>query len=408
MNIVTTKSIISLISKKYKGNALLLALFVVVIISLITLFIITLSDISNKAEAKVIRNIEMQNFAENALELSYNTNNNTFNFFDNEIIANISDKLFGVYLLKEITVKHSNLNKSFHAISGYQPDTLSAIQLANSRYGVTIGKHVQIVGNCYFPSKNMAINSKNIKGQVFFTNQNFPQPQNSTVSAIQQSFQIQPNDSVLLLSNISANEYLFNSFTNKTLKIICNQKNIKHYINGNVMLISTDTIFISSNSKLNNVIIYAPKIIVEENTYGKMQLFAEHGLEIKNNVTLKFPSAAVLLNSNNNGELNIGKYSNINGAVILIKQNNMNNKHLTLQISNSTVNGLVYSNDYLKIDSADITGMCIAREIYYKDLFSMSINKINNVTIQKANKKLSFPVIIPFNNKHQTINWLPY
>ena len=104
MNIVTTKSIISLISKKYKGNALLLALFVVVIISLITLFIITLSDISNKAEAKVIRNIEMQNFAENALELSYNTNNNTFNFFDNEIIANISDKLFGVYLLKEITV----------------------------------------------------------------------------------------------------------------------------------------------------------------------------------------------------------------------------------------------------------------------------------------------------------------
>jgi cytoskeletal protein CcmA (bactofilin family) len=102
--------------------------------------------------------------------------------------------------------------------------------------------------------------------------------------------------------------------------VLSNNKIVGHYL-----VVSNKMIEVEASSKLTDVILIAPKIVIRDNVEGTFQAVASEHIEVGNNCQLNYPSSLALVNVNRKkmpneaSQIFIGKNSKIKGPVLYVE-----------------------------------------------------------------------------------------
>src|SRR5690606_41393189 len=82
------------------------------------------------------------------------------------------------------------------------------------------------------------------------------------------------------------------------------------FLKGNIILISNNPVVIDSSSNIEDVLLFAPYIIIKNGFRGSIQAFAQNYIRLKNDVDLEYASVLGLMpKSIKNADYKIGRAS---------------------------------------------------------------------------------------------------
>jgi hypothetical protein len=182
------------------------------------------------------------------------------------------------------------------------------------------------------------------------------------------------------------------SFIKETSYFALPQKTEDLVLQGNAILYG-DEVTISSRSIINDVILVARKVIVEDGFTGSMQIMASDTVILKKNVHLLYPSGIYLNGNNGKTFLNIGPQSRLDGYALI---NGNVDKGNTLLISpnyhqepDAVFCGLLYVNGTADMNGI-ISGAAYIKECYYLPVNGIYVGTLYNVRIERG-KQIVYP-----------------
>jgi hypothetical protein len=171
---------------------------------------------------------------------------------------------------------------------------------------------------------------------------------------------------------------------------------------GNFVLKAKDSIRISKNVVLEDVILMAPQITFEEGFNGTVQAFATKGIELEENVVLNYPSVVGVFNqSREEGTIKIKKNGKISGAIVLYGNSfeTINKNNIEID-ADGLIIGDIYCSGKLFLKSK-VYGSVYTNNFYYKTHSAKYDNIINDVEIN-ALKRPNYFIAIPLLNTKKT------
>ncbi|NOZ47670.1 MAG: hypothetical protein GXO79_12950 [Chlorobi bacterium] len=413
-----------------KAGALYYAVFVAFVIILISGFLflssyLTRQNINYYIEKDQLRaNINSGYILiKNNFNLVSSGNFRNITLFGNEKV-NIQKRYWGLYYILEIESKWKNLEEKSISLAGlnvFKTEKI-ALYLADFNNSLSLCGNTFIRGLCYLPKqqvKRAYIEGKSFMGSNLINGkQKISKPTlpayNSILINENQSLlngKFNTNDSIVLYDKLPVAKKYENSFYNKTAIIYATAKkqSIDKNFSGNIILFSNNEFIIDSDAKLNDVIIYARKVIVENGFAGRIQIFAKDTIITENNCNLLFPSAIALYNTNNKPVyFLIGNNSELFGDLFVYSNETADRKLSTLEINKeSKIMGQVYSNVTV-IHKGKIYGSLYANKFLLKTLSSVYENHLLDATIdfQRLDKHFVCTGLMDNTNKAKIIKYL--
>ncbi len=173
-------------------------------------------------------------------------------------------------------------------------------------------------------------------------------------------------------------------------------------IKGNFILYAKDSITISANDVLEDVIIKAPIIKISKGFKGNIQAIATKKIVIEDDVILNYPSVMAIYNtSNEKSEMTINKNCSIYGAVVLFgtRLNNIDDNSIVLKEDTKIV-GDVYCTGKLMVYGS-VYGSVYTNKIFSRTSSGNYENCIINGEIDVTKRPNYFISIPLFKNKNE-------
>lgn len=259
-----------------------------------------------------------------------------------------------------------------------------SIFLANSNDHLSIGGETELEGDIKIPFgelKKLNLSyQKNIlshTGKILKSEGNLTKIECFT----------EPND-FIEVSELDLYEEHRNSFFNKTKRIEVNSEELENVrLSGNYIIESKRALKIKSNNYLEDVIIKAPKIIVEKGFKGVLQIIADEKMVIEESVKLGYPSVIQVANKNKTIDLEIKKNSTVLGALIGVsdKDSDKNNGVIS---ENTLIMGDLYFEGMLDF-KGEMYGTIYTNGFYVKTLEAEYKNAVIGLKVKKISKSFS-------------------
>lgn len=388
--------------KKIEAGAIQYVLVVSIIIMIVLFAFISLVFLQNRIRLKseVYKETVHASYVGfdylSQKQLPYNTPTEVqFSELDGEKTS-ITKKHWGVF---DLAIVRSTLkNETFQKIAllGNQKEERKALYLQNNNQPLVVVGNTKITGDVILPQKG--ITTGNISGVAYYGNElvygniktNSGQlPAIHNLDYIIQITQEYPLDEVQMF-DLKEGIKLRNSFEEKTLgfetEAPLDLRNMS--LEGNIVLMSRSQIRVFRSAVLEDVILIAPKVILESGVKGSCQIFAEEKIWIKEGVELSYPSGLTLIDSNTlkgkNKEINIeiDKRAQIKGVVLYYNKNKESDYTTQVTVKEGAkVTGEVYCNKNFElggsVDGFVYTSNFIANQaggIYMNHLYNGQIN----------------------------------
>ncbi|NRR91368.1 hypothetical protein HSX10_07310 [Winogradskyella undariae] len=421
--------------EKLKAGALQITLFIAVIIALLLTAFVLLVQAHKQFGIQTDFIIETSKNSNKGISYSLKNhiplNDTTYIDLKDEDYKRLKvhREFWGIF--EKITVvseiKNYNLKKTV-LIGGRQPEDNRVALFAqdNNRPLVLVG-NTKIKGVAYLPERG--VKSGNISGQSYDGSQliygqtkpssKLPNLFNETITQINtienEILKIEQEDFLIL----SDGKTYKNSFLRPEQMVYSNSEIRLNRVRliGNIIVQSKTKIVVESSSVLNDIVLIAPEIEVENYVKGNFQAIASESLVIGENVDLSYPSALVLnekMNEQeklmssgfNNKNLVINTNSNISGIVLYLGMPKTNNYNVQLELKeNTVVIGEVYCNQNLEL-RGQVLGTVFANNFIVKQSGSIYQSHIYNGTIN-VDKLPQQYIGFSFNNsKKGEVKWL--
>lgn len=310
----------------------------------------------------------------------------------NEHRVEISKRAWG--FLEVVRTQIFNAQESFsqHYLMGWSRDHQDPIlYLRNNDEPLKISGNTQLDGTVYTSEakvKKVSVNGQQSLNAVHNGTQRLSKktitpyelPSNFVPDSWQEGF-VEALENNLLINRFDEPTVVFNvanALADVTLK-------------GNVIVQTTDTLRIKKSAILEDVIILAPKVILEDDFQGSLQVVASTQIETGKNVTLNYPS--VLVVSGNSGQLdriNIGEQTTISGAVIITGQGLASEKMQELVVQkDALVQGLLYCDGILEL-YGNAQGTVYSSALLHKTQSTRYSNLLKDVSLKTLKKPTLF------------------
>ena len=381
-----------------KAGSLLYALFVCLVIAILTAGLLyvfsvnklffTRQELKNQLTSRCESCIEY--YLSNISELE-NGDQKLLDLYEDGITCQFMLDRWGEYYKLSGKTFFKNDTVSSTYIVGINQDKRDlALYLCDFGEELKISGTTEIKGNMFLPKKryktvnivgNQFQNNPKITGTVGVSSQNLPKIESNFVN-----YQKKKN-SIDIVTNLKKKEQYIRSFDKPTAEFFLEGQTVIENMNikGNYIVKSNDSITIGASSKLDDIIIKAPKVIIENDFVGTLQIYAEREIVIGSNVQLNYPSSMVINSSRQNEEkkINIGENSEMYGTIILNgldfreKQNNF----LKLA-SGSFVVGDIYCNGIMQLEGS-VVGSVYAHKFQLETKSSKYADILLNAEINK-------------------------
>ncbi|QGK75254.1 hypothetical protein [Flavobacterium sp. SLB02] len=392
-----------------KAHSLLYAIYVCLIVSIICGALLYFSNLYN--QLNLYYNLQEELYIQNQSVLNFALGNKTAPV---EIEKDVNSGIQGSYQTKSYGLLSLVLAQSY--ISN---DTVSSVHFVGTRNidknavyltkfskSLSYSGEVRLVGNNQLPSTfietsyiNNSLNKLVTEGKISLSEPKLPEI-NPDFKKI--FFGIKSETVKLTDIERTKDSLYYNSFFNIT-KVIQVKSTLGNIIfKGNFILRSEDSIRVKKNTVLEDVILIAPKITLEEGFKGTVQLFATKGIELEQKVTLNYPSVLCVYNeSPDQSKIKIKKECHITGAVVLFGNNDTEIDKNTIEIDEKgLLFGDLYCSGKLMLKS-NVYGSVYTNRFFLKTASSSYENIISDIEIN-TEKRPAYFISIPLFNTQKT------
>jgi hypothetical protein len=343
------------------------------------------------------------------------------NFTDQNQIVKSSSSFWGVF--QKTIVNSANRTKKFQkcALIGCNflaKDRLS-LYLENTHKPLLVVGNTRIEGNVMIPDQgvqsgyiagNSYLGNQLIYGNIKFSSQVLPKLNKSLVEELDANW----IDNKAISSNyaLSDNGKNVNSFLSE-VKVIYdkNSFSITQEIAGNFIIKSDNTITIMATSVLKDVVVIAPKIVIEDGVIGNFQAIASNTIQVGKNVNLSYPSALVINEKESEfaeeGKITIDGFSTIKGVIIFSSKKDLSNSFGThLKIEEETkIIGEVYCVGNFEL-KGEVWGSVFSHQLVSNTAGTIFINHLYNAKIASTDFPSYFSGILLENQPKNIMKWL--
>ena len=322
-----------MIRKKISSSALQVALLISVVVAILLSSVILLSFVHRNLETqreKLDLNIDLVN--QKIIEFSSNSaNENAVRSLENNIRSTRS--FWGSFSLVRVEAGTGNSAFTKAALLDDRFVDNTGLYLEDNGMPLVLVGSAKLKGDTYTPENmikpgsiagNYYNNSQLVFGARFYSENKLPEVDVKLRSYLKRALYSENFEEAQFSSFNNSN----NSFLKDT-KVIFNRASIEinEDLTGNVIVKSEKRIKVNRSAKLDQVILIAPEIIVENGVKGILHSIANK-VEIKENVNLYYPSSISVLardgnnritdNSEGSDNLIIGKNSTVEGHIIYL------------------------------------------------------------------------------------------
>lgn len=346
--------------------------------------------------------------------------------FDNqEDSAILQTRPWGLFEIGSYCVWDSRdtIRKTF--LYGYRPgEHLSAsIYLADQGRPLLVSGNTDLRGSFYLPKAGVLsayVENKFFQRQNLYTGAlNVSEPELPSISAfflehltalVRNPFNECPDAQLKQLEAV-AKDSLVASFTNP-LTIAFSEHPLlldRMSARGHILLFSPIAIHVSKHANLQNVLLIAPSITIEEGFRGCLQAIASDSLIIQKNCLLSYPSSAILIPNitpNSFSTLQLCEKAHLEGIACLVHNNDIS-RGLVRMDPNSEVMGQVYSSSFAQVQGK-IIGNLTCKRLFLQTPSSIYENVLLDATIDntKLSKAFVGSSLLESKRQKQIIQWL--
>lgn len=184
-----------------------------------------------------------------------------------------------------------------------------------------------------------------------------------------------------------------------------------YYLQGNIIVYSPVKIRVRNNCRLNDVVLYAPKIEIDSGFTGSLQAFASDSLIVGKNCKLEYPSLLGLVRTEDSPlypVLRVGVETEVAGSVFAWEEKPFYNRQVKLCLDKKTlVQGEVYSSGQADVKGT-IEGRLICSSIVLVTPSSVYDNHLLDAVIDrtKLSKYYAGVNVIGENRSNTIVKWL--
>lgn len=423
---------------KIKSGALQFTVFIAVLIALLLagLVLYAYTFIYMKEQSKgAIENIQIADIGIQSLleqkELNTDTAQIDFVKKENQIIKTHLSQ-WGVFQ-KGITVTQFRKKKfTKTAIIGslLLSDKTPTLFLQETHNALTVVGNTKITGIAYLPKQG--VNSGYIAGNSYYGSQliygriekstdNLPKMEKTFLDAInfyikeykinRQEDYINLNSGIKILNSFKENTKGFYSENAITLE--------NKIISGNIIIKSETAIKVKKTALLNDIILIAPSIEIEDETMGNFQVIASKKITLGKKCNLSYPSALLLFQDNKNDSDNnsnynsllenqifIGEGCTLKGCVTYFQTKEKPDFKTQIVLEkDSKIKGQVYCNGNFEIKGT-VSGSVYTKQFVANQAGSIFMNHVYNATIENENVPAIYGGIILEQEPKTVLKWL--
>lgn len=423
---------------KIKSGALQFTVFIAVLIALLLagLVLYAYTFIYMKEQSKgAIENIQIADIGIQSLleqkELNTDTAQIDFVKKENQIIKTHLSQ-WGVFQ-KGITVTQFRKKKfTKTAIIGslLLADKTPTLFLQETHNALTVVGNTKITGIAYLPKQG--VNSGYIAGNSYYGSQliygriekstdNLPKMEKTFLDAInfyikeykinRQEDYINLNSGIKILNSFKENTKGFYSENAITLE--------NKIISGNIIIKSETAIKVKKTALLNDIILIAPSIEIEDETMGNFQVIASKKITLGKKCNLSYPSALLLFQDNKNdpdnnsnynslleNQIFIGEGSSLKGCVTYFQTKEKPDFKTQIVLEkDSKIKGQVYCNGNFEIKGT-VSGSVYTKQFVANQAGSIFMNHVYNATIENENVPAIYGGIILEQEPKTVLKWL--
>jgi cytoskeletal protein CcmA (bactofilin family) len=417
-----------------KAGALIYALFLILVISIISSSFILINYYNSRLVLQSLKTEELYRNVNSGIhyglslssEIPIDTQIEVDLFEDETAKVFIGKKQWGAFYVLSATARWRNKKAFKTALVGgdINEGEHIALYLADQNKPLALTGKTIITGTCYLPKSG--VKRAYIEGKSFVGNQlingvkknsskTLPPINTELITANYNNFS--PNesltDSIMDYDFFEEQDSIVNSFQNKTL-VLYSSVGIEisgKFISGNVIIKSDQEIIINKSALLSNTILYAKGIVLKESVEGDMQLFAKDSILISKNCQLNYPSVVGLIGkgkSTSSRKLICKEDVIIKGAVFLYNENFDRKNQAILSVGKGTqLTGQVYSSELLELKGT-IIGSASCQNIILKTASSVYGNHLMDAVINRNELSPSFVGVSLTESirNHSIIKWI--
>lgn len=332
-----------------------------------------------------------------------------------------SKQNWGLYELVKVQVKYGpdSLKKAFILGQDYHDTTV--LYVPDEDRNLSVSGTTKIVGNAYLPQAGIKPAfvdgnyykgiEKIVEGTIKYSEREIPPINKNLLNTIIDLDIYQKSNTKDIIPR-----YLSNSFFNQTYSINFQQPILLSdvHLDGNIIIRSDSSITINSNTILNNIICIAPKVYIESNFNGSIQVFAQDSIVVGNDCVFLYPSSLVLLpkETHSRSRLSLGKNIFLSGTVLLYENKRSNIPHIIEFDENANITGDLIAFGLLKYNKKFMVhGTTYCYRFINQTNTTMYENYLIDITL---NRKALNPFFVrssiwnlaPSEYKNKIVKWL--
>jgi hypothetical protein len=419
------------VKSKVKGGALLYSLFIITVVGALTSIVITISYFSNvhfikfKEKSSVLRNTHsgMELLLSESPIVAINREAILDLYSDGRDSVKLKRLNWGLFEVASSTAFCKNKKATKVALIGQKFEDVTALYLADRNKPLSLAGRTVVKGKIFLPKKG--VKRAYIEGTTYMgdkllygTSQTSKKSLPDLNKDIELAMKARMGDVAIETDSMVPYDILgdsvVQSFTDKTILaysssvILLDNKTCV----GNVVIKSTKGIVVSTNSVLENTLLYAPYIIIDNNFTGTLQAFATDSLLVGSNVDLEYPSSLGLIQLNKSEQhhfISVGEESVVDGVVIAyqLEYDFRNPIKVSMQKA-SIVKGYAYVNGLVELKGS-IFGTLYCNRFSLKTPSTVYENHLLNATIdvtQRSEMYVGPNLTAAKTGRKEVIQWL--
>lgn len=393
------------LNKKVQGGAIYYAVFIGFVMCLVAVLFLFTAKVHNQYADYYIMQDRLKDNVASALRrlltepslVSYNSESLLDVFGDGEDSVKVTKTYRGAYRLLHITASWRNISEEKYYLTGtdFEKGEPIALYLPEKNNYLSVSGSTQIRGNAYLPK--LGIRETNIEGSGFTpdklldgekkrSSRALPLPDSVFTTYLDRMIngRFGEGEETVLYETALQKGQLYNPFSNKALCLYSGNNILVDNglrLSGNIIIYSPKQIVIQGGAMLEDILFFAPSIIIKEGFKGSIQVFAADSLVLEKGVRLLYPSYAGLYNTAlNNCTVSIGHGAKVEGGLFVYQKGKAAKEPYLLLDEGSKVAGQVYCTGNIEM-KGQVKGCVYANGFYLKTPSAFYENHLLNATI---------------------------
>jgi len=311
------------------------------------------------------------------------------------------------------------------AIVGRLPDTTdrTALWLADLDRPLALCGKTELRGTCYLPEAGLKrayiegqsyTGDRMVYGEIKKSERFLPKLNEALIDKLQKllNAEFSETDSLGDISMLLENDSLSHSFLKRPLcfysatPLDLSGKSLS----GQITLVSGSAITVSAETRLNGVLLAAPRIVFKEGFSGRVQAVARDSMILEKGTQLLYPSVAALVAGPRSPEqagMRVKEKSLVEGTVLAWRAQDDFRKQAVLSFGKETeVQGFVYSNGQLDLKGS-VYGQVICNKFLLVTPSAVYEHHLLNAVIDRSKLQRAFAasVLLQENGKKIKAAW---